>query len=154
MSPELDKQICEKYPKIFIERKLTAKESCMSWGFSHRDGWGWLLDKLCFFIQNRVDNDKNYVLDSQTNKYVGKEIEQVVFLQVKEKMGCLRIYHRGGDEVIQNSIDYTEFLSGFICEFCGTTENIGKTKGWIKTCCKDCADKEGFKGWCSSEKSI
>ena len=56
MSPELDKYLCEKYPKIFSERHASMQETCMCWGLECDDGWFFLIDALCSGIQNRVDN--------------------------------------------------------------------------------------------------
>jgi hypothetical protein len=33
-----------------------------------------------------------------------------------------------------------ENMSSNICECCGTTNNVGRTNGWIYTICKDCYD--------------
>jgi hypothetical protein len=55
MSPELDKELCEKYPKIFAERNGSVYETAMCWGFEHDDGWHKLIDCLCGNIQNRID---------------------------------------------------------------------------------------------------
>ena len=34
-----------------------------------------------------------------------------------------------------------EHMSYSICEDCGTTENIGQTKGWISTLCGECGER-------------
>ena len=63
--------------------------------------------------------------------------------QVKQKFGSLRFYIDGGDEIIYNYISFAEYLSGYICEQCGTTENVGSTQwpAWILTLCENCAIK-------------
>ena len=59
--------------------------------------------------------------------------------QVKEKFGTLRFYYSGGNEFINGIVSHAEFLSGCICEKCGTTQNVGTTTGsWITTICKNC----------------
>lgn len=55
MSPELDQELCEKYPKLFSSRKKSPTESCMFWGFEHGDGWYSIIDQLCDSIQNHID---------------------------------------------------------------------------------------------------
>ena len=55
MREELDKKLCEKYPKIFANRHKGMHETCMCWGFSHGDGWYNIIDMLCANIQHRVD---------------------------------------------------------------------------------------------------
>ena len=47
MKPELDKQLCEKYPKIFKNRNASQMESCMYWGIDVSDGWYDIIDALC-----------------------------------------------------------------------------------------------------------
>ena len=39
MKDELDKQLCEKYPKIFKDRYAPMTETCMCWGFDIGDGF-------------------------------------------------------------------------------------------------------------------
>lgn len=55
MTPELDKLLCEKYPRIFIERSLNMQASCMFWGLAVGDGWFSLIDALCKTIQDHID---------------------------------------------------------------------------------------------------
>lgn len=63
---------------------------------------------------------------------------QVDILQIKEKFGGLRFYINGGDDYINNIISFTENLSYYTCEKCGTQKNVGRTNGWIYTLCEDC----------------
>jgi hypothetical protein len=56
MNPILDKQLCEKYPKIFVERNMSPQESCMHWGLACGDGWFSIIDTLCCEIQRHIDN--------------------------------------------------------------------------------------------------
>jgi hypothetical protein len=55
MKEELDKQLCEKYPKIFRDRHAPMNETCMCWGIAVGDGWYNIIDRLCALIQWRID---------------------------------------------------------------------------------------------------
>ena len=55
MKEQLDKQLCEKYPKIFANRHKGMHETCMCWGFTHGDGWFNIINALCANIQHHVD---------------------------------------------------------------------------------------------------
>jgi len=84
MKTELEQKLVQKYPKIFINYGKSPQESCMAFGFEHRDGWYLLIDMLCASIQFYLDQTPN--------------IPQVHADQVKEKFGSLRFYFSGGDD--------------------------------------------------------
>ncbi|MFV2015455.1 MAG: hypothetical protein ACC656_08520 [Candidatus Heimdallarchaeota archaeon] len=58
--------------------------------------------------------------------------------QVKEKFGGLRFYINSASEEIHTLISKYENLSYYICEQCGTSENVGITQGWLTTICESC----------------
>lgn len=120
--------LVKKYPKMFRDMYGDPKKTCMAWGCSCGDGWFYLLDSLCNSIQRYLYNKK--------------PTPQVVFHQIKEKFGALRIYSEGGDEYTRGMIDHTEALSAFTCEHCGSQDlNVGHTSGWIQSLCPACADE-------------
>lgn len=121
MSPELDDKLVQKYPKIFADRHGSPQSTAMCWGFECDDGWYWLIDNMCNHIQKYIDLNK---------------VPQVIATQVKQKFGTLRFYYTGGDEKIHGIVSHTEWLSGTICEECGTHEHVGTTIGWNVTLCK------------------
>ena len=121
MSPELDKQLCDKYPALFRDRHELPEYSAMSFGFECGDGWYNLIDDLCHCIQSVVDSRK---------------IEPVVVDHVKEKFGALRFYVSGGDDVIEGMIWMAEYMSTRICETCGEKGQL-RYGGWITTACED-----------------
>jgi hypothetical protein len=93
--------------------------------------WSFLRKKLSYeFIKG---------IEDRFEKEEYETIPQVIATQVKEKFGGLRFYYNGGDEKIDGMVWLAEHMSYQICEECGTTENLGQTKGWIKTLCGDCA---------------
>jgi hypothetical protein len=55
MKQELDKQLCEKYPKIFRDRYADMRVTAMCWGFEHGSGWYNIIDRLCSNIQGHID---------------------------------------------------------------------------------------------------
>lgn len=124
MSPELDKQLCEKYPDIMTERGLNATQTAMCWGFEHSNGWFNILDTAMHLVQSHIDMAKRR----------GEDIDQVVFEQVKEKFGMLTIYHRGGDAYTDGVLRMAEAMSRCMCEICGNPGTSTKT-GWIRTLC-------------------
>ena len=108
MRDELDKMLCERYPKMFVNRYADMKETAMCWGFDHGDGWFNIIDHLCNNIQSHIDwrNSQRELLwkDNPYNRPIRDEIPQVVVDQVKEKFGTLRFYYHGGDEVIDDDV--------------------------------------------------
>jgi hypothetical protein len=124
MKDELDKLLCERYPKMFANRNSSMQESCMYWGFECGDGWFDLIDELCGSIQRYIDQNPRL------------NVPQVVVEQVKEKFGALRFYVSGGDDLTRGMIWFAESMSGRICETCGKP---GKRRGhgWIYTACDE-----------------
>ena len=55
MKQELDKLLCEKYPKMMVNRNKNLQETCMCWGFDCGDGWFNILDQLMGNIQHHID---------------------------------------------------------------------------------------------------
>jgi hypothetical protein len=55
MKQELDKLLCEKYPKMMVNRNKDMQETCMCWGFECGDGWFNILDQLMGNIQHHID---------------------------------------------------------------------------------------------------
>jgi len=126
MTPDLEKKLVEKYPKIFSQKDLPPNQSLMCFGFECGDGWYDLLDDLCGKIQAYVD-EGNY--------------SQIEATQVKEKFGTLRFYINGGDDYIWDVIEKAEVDSAHICEQCGAPGKV-RGKGWLFTMCDLCWDKK------------
>jgi hypothetical protein len=129
MKQELDKLLCEKYPKIMVNRNKDMKETTMCWGFECGDGWFNILDQLMGNIQHHIDwrNKKE------------EFVAQVTLDQVKEKFGTLRFYYSGGDDYISGMVRMAESMTGVTCEGCG---NIGERRGggWVHTYCTPCEE--------------
>jgi len=124
MDKKLQDKLYKKYSKLFNQRKLPMAQTCMCWGFECGDGWYSLIDTLCGLLQWDIDHNKH------------KQIEVV---QVKEKYGTLRFYTDIQDDKQSGMITFAEYLSGTICEKCGSNLGVGQTKGsWIYTRCKKC----------------
>ena len=51
MSPELTKQLYDKFPDLFKEKDLPPEQSNMYWGFQCSDGWYNIIYTLCCLIQ-------------------------------------------------------------------------------------------------------
>ena len=126
MKQELDKLLCERYPKMMVNREKSMMETCMCWGFECGDGWFNILDQLMGNIQHHIDwkNKKEEV------------VVQVTLDLVKEKFGTLRFYYTGGDDIIDGMVRMAESMSGVTCEECG---NPGKRigGGWVTTVCEE-----------------
>ena len=130
MKLELDKLLCEKYPKMMVNRDKPMQETCMCWGFECGDGWFNILDQLMGNIQHHIDwkNRKEEV------------VAQVTLDQVKEKFGTLRFYYSGGDDAIDGMVRMAESMSGVTCEECSAPAQTHGL-GWIRTICEPCETK-------------
>lgn len=139
MKQELDNLLCEKYPKIMVNRHKPMTETTMCWGFECGDGWFTILDQLMSNIQHHIDwNNKNF--EKGYTQY--KQVPQVTLDQVKEKFGTLRFYYTGGDDYISGLVSMAESMSAVTCEQCGNPGTTGG-QGWITTLCETHRNKNG-----------
>jgi hypothetical protein len=125
MNQELDKLLCEKYPKMMINRNRPMTETTMYWGFECGDGWFNIIDKLMGNIQHYIDWKNR---DSEV-------VNQVTVDQVKEKFGTLRFYYTGGDNYVQGLVSMAESMSSVTCDKCGNSGELRKG-GWLRTLCE------------------
>ncbi len=148
MKLELDQSLCEKYPKMMVNRNKPMTETCMCWGFDCGDGWYNILNQLMGNIQNHIDwkeKQRNWTIEWNKEhpdelREVPELVPQVTLDQVKEKFGTLRFYYTGGNDYISGMVAMAESMSGVTCESCG---NPGERRGggWIHTYCQSCETK-------------
>ena len=70
----------------------------------------------------------------------GNKANKEAARKIKQKFGTLRFYYEGGNEHIRTIVDYTEFISGYICEQTGSMNDVGyNNKGFIQVLHKDLA---------------
>lgn len=156
MSPELDRQLCERYPLIFQHRRGNPRETAMCWGFEHGDGWFTLLDTLCALLYapyrqavEAYEYAREYegqapwkgaevvtAVDVERKRLAMRDAAEAVprALQVKEKFGLLRFYVYGGNDRTYDYIEFAEAMSGRICEECGAP-GVLRGGGWLRTLC-------------------
>ena len=120
-----EKELFKKYPKILNRKNLPWKLEC-------NKGWFKLIDNLCEYVQEQTDQNP-HIYKGQTEA-----------TQIKEKFGGLRFYVNGTHSDFLAAIQYVEFLSYKICEFCGKDGKLQNNNGWYKTTCGKCP---GFKKW-------
>ena len=130
LNKELTEKLNKKYNVFFdwIIEKQNKTTKPLLFGFSCNDGWYWLLDNLMNSIYHY----------QKLNQHLKGNEKFIQITQVKEKFGGLCFYYSGGNEAIRGMVSLAENLSYKICEKCGTTENVGRTKGWIYVCCEKC----------------
>jgi hypothetical protein len=116
MHPDLEKLLYNRYPEIFADRDAPLTDSLMGFGFTHGDGWYFIIDNLCRCIQNHVE----------WRRRTDPEFH-VRAVQVKEKFGTLRFYITGGDDEIRGMIRMAEAMSRNTCEITG---DIGCNRMW------------------------
>jgi hypothetical protein len=120
-----EKPMMEEIKELTEQKEIVVP---MQFGFECGDGWYWLIDQLMKCIHNYCEwNHKEFIH----------------ITQVKEKFGTLSFYYTGGNEMIHGMVWFAESLSANICETCGTTENVGRTVGWIYTACQSCYEGNG-----------
>jgi len=102
-----------KYPKMFHKPDIVCVGA----------GWFKIIDALCEYAQWHID-------------HTDEPCEQVVFRQIKEKFGGLRVYYSGGDSTIRGMVMMAETWASQTCEMCGNP-GVTRTSGWISTLCDD-----------------
>ena len=120
MRKDLTSKLYLRFPDIFKGHKKPVTESLMAFGLECGDGWFQLIFELCEALEKQSDLE-------------GVEMPEA--RQIKEKFGGLRIYVSGTTKSMLDIIDRAEDKSETICEICGETGKVYKTRGWMKTRC-------------------
>ena len=124
MRKELQDKLYKDFPKLFGGRTKSMQETCMCWGCECSDGWFGILYEMCEKI-DKLGHD------------------ELRFVQVKEKLGGLRVYTNYYFEDVETIISEAEDKSYKTCEVCGTTETARtRGSGWVTTLCDECDRKE------------
>lgn len=156
MSPELTKELLDKYPLIFKGRKQGLRRSLMGFGFEHGDGWYPVLDVLFGLMysdlrqaQSRYDylrenEGKSPSEGAQPVTAIDVERARLAMsraaeaipeaLQVKEKFGALRVYLNRTEPTVAAYVTFAEAMSACTCEECGAPGRR-RSGGWIRTLC-------------------
>jgi hypothetical protein len=114
----------KKYQHLFT---TDNRRAFAMFGFECGEGWYTIIAQL-------IDHIDSYI----KHKYKDQPFDfQIV--QIKEKFGGLRFYIDGGDSEIYELIRFAEELSYKTCEYCGSNEDIFRSKGWVITACLKCA---------------
>jgi hypothetical protein len=125
MRSELDQKLVERWHSWF---NVTGdqRENRMADGFAHGDGWFNIDWKLCEDLEPLIE---------EAEKVTGHPFE---VLQVKQKLGGLRVYVNHSTKVIRNRIEAAQLESLRTCEVCGQP---GKLRDdCIRTVCDKHAD--------------
>ena len=78
-------------------------------------------------------------IDKYNDEHPG---DVITILQIKEKFGRLEFYVDKRVEELSDMIQDASAESLWVCETCGTRENVGITVGgWYRTICLDCLKK-------------
>jgi len=110
LSPTLDAQLVAAFPHLYRDRHTDpyTSDSSLGWGFCCGDGWFDLLWEL----RSQLDHLIVQLPDDQ------RDVTRAV--QVKEKVGELRVYLRGqGTPAMLAAIEQATEASQHICEVCG-----------------------------------
>ena len=84
-------------------------------------------------------------LFNRKDLYIGVKCPAVTVDQYKEKFASLRIYHSGGDDIVDGMIRYAEYLSSITCQSTGKPGRMCKRGSWYTTLCDEEAEKTGYK---------
>lgn len=133
MKIELQNYLKKKFPLLYPDNFV----------FECNDGWFRIILWLSRYLEMYITQQNEM---SQKNPQYYQPVKQVVARQIKQKFGTLRYYYEGGDKHIESIIQYTEFISGYICEETGNTKDVGyNRKGYVQVLNSDLAkDKKDF----------
>ena len=107
--------------------------------FECADGWSDLIEGVFRLIERYIKSTKL----------------SVRVVQVKQKLGLLRIYHCGVDEDIDLALHITELVSAVVCECCGRSAEVANLVSGVQARCSEhlrYAEWECIEPRCPDEK--
>jgi len=130
-----------------LNKKYAKDYDLERFPFECGSGWYAILDSLFFQLR---------MIIAMSPKPI-----KIRITQIKEKFGELCFYYfiegKYSPEVqarIAATVHMTERLSSRMCEECGATQNIGHTRGWVRTLCAECASILNYSNFQLLEEKI
>ena len=121
MRSDLEQKLVERWPSWF---NVDQRETRMADGFAHGDGWFNIVWRLC-------EDLKPFAAEAE--KVTGRPFE---VLQVKQKLGGLRVYVNHSTNVIRKRIEAAQLESLRTCEVCGKPGSR-REGDWIPAVCDE-----------------
>lgn len=117
-------RVMKRYPGLFGPGPWTRTTSPMAWGFSCSEGWYPILERLFQDLDCIREEDG---------------LHDIQVVQVKEKLGGLRVYVQRGNARIHARIKEAANEALVTCERCGgPSGGIRSHGGWRSNACDDC----------------
>lgn len=163
MSPELDAALCKEFPKLYRDRNGDMRKTCMVWGFTCGDGWYSIVYLLSLRLEKLIEEFEKtsticecwHDLKDHFNgggctgsmKFRGLEescscmeyeIHVPRAVQVKQKLGGLRVYMSSQTEEMYKAIKEAEELALVTCETCGEEGTYRGNLSFLQTLCNKC----------------
>jgi hypothetical protein len=135
MRKALEQKLAGRWP-MWFNTEGDVRHTLMSWGFCHGDGWFDILWRLCEDLEPLV---------GEFEQATGLKFE---VLQVKEKIGGLRVHVNHSNDAIRQRICTAHGESFRTCEVCGQPGQQ-RESDWIKTLC----DEHAAQGQKSDDKN-
>ena len=126
-----NKELIERYPFLMPRNRWTGNiPEDFNYSYTEldalEDGWRKAFgERMCEEIREALIED-NY-------------LDKYRISQIKEKYGTLRWYDFGATQKVHDIISKYEYISGFICQYCGSPYAKTFNNGWISTICENCA---------------
>lgn len=138
MDKKFQNYLINKFPNLYKTESLPFSKS----GFECDDGWFKLILWLSRYLTDYIKLQNEFA-EKYPNMY--RNVDEIKVLQVKEKFGILKYYTSGGNDHTKSAIGFAEYISGFICEQSGRTNDVGiNKKGCIKTHHKEFSNPDDF----------
>lgn len=128
------KALTEEYPYL-LPRTMTTDEVHPDYDYEFINGEydlpeGWME----LFLQCCEDLKEPLIRAGRLDKFR--------FLQVKEKWGCMELYHNGASNEVHKIINKYRFLSQQVCSVCGKPASV-MTYGYVCPFCSKCVMDSG-----------
>ncbi len=131
MNKELTEKIFQHCPLIYRSYADGSNTLVNRYGFECGDGWFQIIFNFSIEAEAKVKEMK---------EEGAEEIRLPLVLQVKEKLGGLRIYMDKSCETINALIDSAQKKAARTCELCGNSGSRRESEtAWLITLCDECA---------------
>ena len=154
MSPELENKLTANFPAFFVGRSRPITESQMAEGCACDDGWYQIIHDFCYLTKWTLDKSRHVLL--RNSELVAHEAPRLEFVQIKEKLGTLRLYYKlwqpdapaedkDPQDIQKRLLEITHEIFGYngfahllstkTCELTGRHGKLMFNDGLLKTLC-------------------